>query len=151
MSLTRSIEISSLSCVHPATGIEICPLDKPSSDVMEFQVPSSHETNLVQIAPGTVENLFVHHFQTDQLLVVKGKVVLVVLQNGSYQYILMSDRDPKVIKIPPGIPHGAINLSPDVCVAINSVIRHGSAHPKDYQPLRCPFPYDLEAVQRLLK
>jgi oxalate decarboxylase/phosphoglucose isomerase-like protein (cupin superfamily) len=151
MSLTKSIEINSLNCLHPASGIEICLLDEPSPNVMEFQVPFSHETNLVQIAPGTVENLFVHHFQTDQLLVVKGRVVLVVLQNGSYQYILMSDRDPKVVKIPPGIPHGAINLSSDVCVAINSVIRHGPAHPRDYQPLKRPFPYDLEVVQGLLK
>ncbi len=48
----------------------------------QFYTPqSSHETILVQIPPNSVDDLFVHHFQTDQLLVVKGNFVLVVLQN----------------------------------------------------------------------
>jgi hypothetical protein len=44
--------------------------------------------------------LFVHHYQTDQLLVVRGTAVLIVLQNRRYEYILMSQDKPMVVKIP---------------------------------------------------
>ncbi|NJN49101.1 MAG: cupin domain-containing protein [Alkalinema sp. RL_2_19] len=131
----------------PASGIEICPLD--TVGITEFQMPSSHETNLVQIAPGTIDDLFVHHFQTDQLIVVRGSLVLAVLENGTYRYIWMSECDFKVVRIPPGVPHGAINLSDATCIAINSVIRHGAPYARDYQPLAQPIPYDLEAVRAL--
>ncbi|MGP1385428.1 MAG: cupin domain-containing protein [Thainema sp.] len=148
MSLTKHIQISALHCIEPAQGIEICPVDQ-ALGITEYQMPSSHETNLVYIAPSVIEDLFVHHFQTDQLLVVKGHVVLAVLQNGAYQYILMRDRNPQVIKIPPGIPHGAIHLGTEPCVAINSVIRHGPPYARDYRPVPQRLPYDLEKVRSL--
>ncbi|MGG6295115.1 cupin domain-containing protein [Leptolyngbya sp. AN02str] len=148
MSLVNQISVLPLRCIQPADGIEICPVD--SVGVTEYRIPSSHETNLVHIAPNTVENLFVHHFQTDQLLVVKGKLVLVILQNGRYEYVLMSDRTPSVIIIPPGIPHGAANLTDQPCIAINSVIRHGTPHPWDYRPVKLPMPYDLDTIHKLL-
>jgi len=148
MSLKNRIEIHPIICINPAKGIEICPVD---GTVQEFQIPTSHETNLVYIAPGTVEDLFVHHFQTDQLLVVKGRVVLTILQEGQYRYILLSDRDLQVVKIPPGIPHGAINLTTEPCIAINSVIRHGTPHMRDYQPIPIRKPYDLTTVRALLE
>jgi dTDP-4-dehydrorhamnose 3,5-epimerase-like enzyme len=151
MSLTKTVVISELECIHATQGVDICPVDVEASSVTEFRIPSSHETNLVYIAPGTVEELFVHHFQTDQLLVVKGSIVLVVLQAGNYQYILMSDRHPQVVKIPPGIPHGAININAEPCVAINSVIRHGAPHARDYRPLKKRMPYDLTIVQAIVE
>ncbi len=148
MGLTKTIEINPLSCIQPAQGIEICPIDCPG--VTEYRVPSSHETNLVYVAPGTIEDLFVHHYQTDQLLVVKGKLVLAVLLNGRYQYIVMSDRHPQVVKIPPGVPHGGLNLGEEPGIAINSVIRHGPAFAKDYQPMPQRIPYDLAYIRMLL-
>lgn len=150
MGLTKQVEINSLVCISPSQGIEICPIDMGSVGVTEFRIPSSHETNLVHIAPGAIEDLFMHHYQTDQLLVVRGQAVLVVLLNGKYQYILMSECEPKVIKIPPGIPHGAINPGSELCVAINSVIRHGPAYERDYRPLKRRIPYDMAAVQALV-
>lgn len=149
MTLTKQVEISPLGCIQPSLGIEICPVE--TTGVTEVLIPSSHETNLVYVRPGTIENLFVHHFQTDQLLVVKGRVVLTVLQEGQYRYILLRDRDLQVVKIPPGIPHGAINLTSEPCIAINSVIRHGAAHIRDYQPVPIHKPYDLETVRALLE
>lgn len=160
MSLKHQIEIVPLTCIHPAQGIDICPVDTAGRldaagginevGVTEFRIPFSHETNLVYVAPNTIEDLFMHHFQTDQLLVVRGQAVLVVLQNRSYQYIILSECDPKVVRIPPGIPHGAINFSATPCVAINSVIRHGAPHERDYRPLKQPIPYDLARVRSLL-
>lgn len=149
MSLTKRVEITPILCFNPSKGIEICPIDPRGSS--EYPILSSHETNLVYIAPNTIEDLFVHRSQTDQLLVVRGKAILAILQNGCYQYILMSDRDLKVAKIPAGIPHGAINLTSEPCVAINSVIRHSPTHPRDFQPVSTRIPYNLEMARALLE
>lgn len=115
-----------------------------------FYTPqSSHETMLVQIPPHSVDDLFVHRFQTDQLLVVRGSFVLVVLENRRYEYIYLSEDKPQVVIIPPKIPHGAINPSDKPCFLVNAVLRHGKPHPKDYQPVKKPFPYDLQQVLKL--
>jgi hypothetical protein len=133
-------------------SIEIRQLESIKGGMSQFYTPqASHETMLVQIPPGTVDDLFVHRFQTDQLLVVRASFVLVVLQNRHYQYIPLCEDQPMVVKIPPGVPHGAINLSAEPCVLVNAVLRHGAAHERDYQPLKRPFPYDLEAAQATLK
>lgn len=132
-------------------GIEIRRLDPIKGGMTEFYTPqSSHETMLVQIPRNTVDDLFVHRFQTDQLLVVRGSFVLVVLQNRGYEYIPLSEHQPMVVKIPPGVLHGAINPHPEPCVLVNAVLRHGPAHERDYQPRKQPFPYDLEKAKVLL-
>jgi dTDP-4-dehydrorhamnose 3,5-epimerase-like enzyme len=105
---------------------------------------------LVNIPAGTIDELFVHHFQTDQILVVRGSFVLVGLQERQYQYIALSESIPAVVTIPPGIPHGAINLSSESCMIVNAVLRHGPAHEKDYRPMKPPLNYDLNAVQAAL-
>ncbi|MGQ4649285.1 dTDP-4-dehydrorhamnose 3,5-epimerase [Lyngbya aestuarii] len=126
-------------------GVEILRLESAKAGMTEFYTPqSSNETMLVQIPPETVEELFVHRFQTDQLLVVRGSFVLVVLQNRRYQYIPLSESQPVIAKIPPGVLHGAINLSSQPCVLVNAVLRHGRTHERDYRPLKPPLPYDLE-------
>lgn len=131
--------------------VEARVLDSIKSGMVEFYTPqASHETMLVQVAPRTVDDLFVHHFQTDQLLVVRGSFVLVVLQNRRYEYIPLSDRQPKLVTIPPGVPHGAINLRDQPCLMVNAVLRHGAPYEKDYRPLPKPFPYDLAKAQTLL-
>lgn len=132
--------------------VEIRTLDSFQGGMAQFYTPqSSHETMLVQVAPQTIDDLFVHHGQTDQLLVVRGSLVLVILQNRRYRYIPLSQQRPQVVQIPPGIPHGAINLSDDPCVLVNAVLRHGDPHPRDYRPLTLPFPFDLGAAQTALK
>ncbi|WP_448561109.1 dTDP-4-dehydrorhamnose 3,5-epimerase [Trichothermofontia sp.] len=130
--------------------VEVHPLDSIASGMATFYTPqASHETMLVQIPAGAIDELFVHHFQTDQLLVVKGDFILVTLQNRRYQYFALSDRQPQVVKIPPGIPHGAINLATEACLLVNAVLRHGPADPRDYRPLRKPFPYDWSHIEAL--
>lgn len=132
-------------------NIEVRPLESVKGGTVDFYTPqSSHETMLVQIPPATVEDLFVHRFQTDQLLVVRGSFVLVVLRNRQYEYIPLIDAQPTVVKVPAGILHGAINLSSEACVVVNAVLRHGTPHERDYQPIKPPFPYDLELAQAKL-
>lgn len=132
--------------------VTIQTLESLKSGMAEFYTPqSSHETMLVQIPAWAEDDLFVHHFQTDQLLVVRGKFVLVVLQNRQYRYLPLSDRIPAVITIPPGVPHGALSFSDEPCLVVNAVLRHGAATERDYRPLKPPFPYDLTAAQAALQ
>jgi hypothetical protein len=132
-------------------GIEIYQLASVKGGMVEFYTPqSSNETMVVQIPPETIDDLFVHKSQTDQLLVVKGRFVLVTLINRRYQYIPLSDRYPVVVKIPPGVLHGAINLDSEPCVLVNAVLRHKPVQERDYLPWKCPFPYDITAVQAVL-
>ncbi|CAN1210335.1 dTDP-4-dehydrorhamnose 3,5-epimerase [Tumidithrix helvetica PCC 7403] len=132
--------------------VEVRNLFSIKSGMAEFFTPqSSHETMLVQVAGGANDDLFVHHFQTDQLLVVRGSFVLVILQNRKYDYIGLSDRKPAVVKIPRGIPHAAINFSDEPCLMVNAVLRHGGTDERDYRPLPRPFPYDLDAARSALE
>ncbi|ACK65812.1 conserved hypothetical protein [Rippkaea orientalis PCC 8801] len=132
-------------------GISIRQLESIQGGMAQFYTPqASNETMLVQIPAGNIDELFVHRFQTDQLLVVKGSFVLVSLHNKQYQYTLLSEDNPQVLTIPPGVPHGAINLSSQNCLLVNAVLRHGESHPLDYRPMKPPFPYDLEKVEQLL-
>ena len=131
--------------------VEIRYLTSIKNGMAEFYTPqTSDETMLVQVAAGAIDDLFVHHFQTDQLLVVRGSFVLVVLSDRQYQYIPLSEYRPAVVTIPPNVPHAAINLSAQPCVMVNAVLRHGAPYPKDYQPRRHPFPYDLDAARNAI-
>lgn len=127
--------------------VEIQVLKSIESGMAKFYTPqSSHETMLVQVAAGACDDLFCHHFQTDQLLVVRGSFVLVILQNRQYQYIPLSERYPAVVKIPPGVPHGSINFSNEPCLVVNAVLRHGAVNERDYRPIKPPIPYDINAA-----
>lgn len=131
--------------------VEIRQLTSVKGGMAEFYTPqASDETMLVHVAPDTIDELYVHRFQTDQLLVVRGSFVLVVLQNHQYQYIPLSEHHPAVVKIPPGVLHGAINLSRESCWLVNAVLRHGPAHERDYRPVKPPIPYDIGAAQAAL-
>lgn len=134
------------------TQVEVFPLESVKGGMAEFYTPqSSHETMLVNIPGQTIDDLFVHRTQTDQLLVVRGSFILVVLQNRKYQYIPLSEAHPQVVKISPGVPHGAINLSDSACVLVNAVLRHSAPIERDYRPMRRPMPYDMTMAHHLQK
>jgi hypothetical protein len=131
-----------------AKGVSIRSLESIQGGMTEFYTPqSSNETTLVRIPGHTIDDLFVHKHQTDQLLVVKGSFVLVVLYNRQYQYIPLSEERPQVVSIPPLTAHGAINPNSEDCLLVNALLRHGQASFKDYQPIALPFPYNLEKAQ----
>lgn len=134
-----------------ARGIEIRALTSTKGGMTDFYTPqNSDQTILVQIPPHTIEDLFVHKNQTDQLLVVKGRFVLVTLINRCYEYVVLSDRTPVVAIIPPGVLHGAINLDLEPCVVVNAVLRHGEPNSRDYIPRKPPIPYNLAIVRATL-
>ncbi|MEO1432567.1 MAG: dTDP-4-dehydrorhamnose 3,5-epimerase [Cyanobacteria bacterium J06632_19] len=128
--------------------IKIQYLESIKGGMTNFFTPqTSDETVLVKIPGNTIEDLFVHKSQTDQLLVVKGRFVLVTLINKQYQYIPLSDEYPAVVTIPPGVLHGAINVNSEPCVVVNALLRHREAQKLDYVTRGRPFPYDLEAAE----
>ena len=132
-------------------GVTIQPIESIQGGMAEFYTPqSSNETIVVKVPANVIDDLFVHKKQTDQLLVVRGSFVLVVLHNKQYQYIPLSEDMPQVAIIPRGILHGAINFENRDCLLVNAVLRNGESSARDYQPLPKPFPYDLEQAKASL-
>ena len=107
----------------------------------------SDETMLVTLPPQSVSKLFVHLTHTDNLMVLRGQAVHVLLIGGDYHYIGMSEAEQKVLKIPPKIVHGAINLTNEPCTMVNAVVRHRPAIEADYRPIEWRFPYDEKKVR----
>ena len=133
-------------------GVSVETIESIQGGMAEFYTPqSSDETMVVKVPANTVDDLFVHKHQTDQLLVVKGSFVLVVLYNKQYQYIPLSEKVPQVATIPKGVLHGAINLNNQDCLLVNAVLRHGEPQARDYQPVEKPFVYDLNRARLSLK
>ncbi|NEQ97255.1 MAG: dTDP-4-dehydrorhamnose 3,5-epimerase [Cyanothece sp. SIO2G6] len=138
MGLVRKFTVSSLSTTQ-------------SGEIQFFTPQPSDETVLVTVPAKVEQDLFVHRFQTDQLSVAKGSIVMVLLQNGRYEYVLLSDRTPeKMLTIPPGIPHGVVNLSSEPCRVVNALLRHGPVCESDYRPRKPRFAYDLKQVRAKL-
>ena len=133
-------------------GVTIKTIESIQGGMAEFYAPqSSDETMVVKVPANTVDDLFVHKHQTDQLLVVRGSFVLVVLYDRAYQYIPLSEDIPQVVTIPRGVLHGSINFSAQDCLLVNAVLRHGEPTARDYQPVTRPFPYDLEQAKLSLQ
>ena len=133
-------------------GVTVKKIESIQGGMSEFYTPqSSDETMIVKVPGNSIDDLFVHKKQTDQLLVVKGSFVLVVLHDREYQYIPLTEEIPQVVTIPKGILHGSINFSDRDCLLVNAVLRHGEPNSKDYQPMGKPFPYDLDKARLAMR
>tara|TARA_B100000073_G_scaffold114792_1_gene92863 strand:+ start:271 stop:765 length:495 start_codon:yes stop_codon:yes gene_type:complete len=109
------------------------------SGVAFFSDPlPSHETLVAEVHATPHSQLFCHRHQTDQLMVLRGSLDLIVLQNRQFQLIRLQDSDRTWVRIPPRIPHAAINRSGEVVTMVNAVLRHGPVDPRDYQPRPIP-------------
>jgi len=125
MALRRSIEI------HPSAGASAGPAF--------FRDPlPSDETLIAEVRPSSAPALFCHRHQTDQLMVLRGSIELVVLQNRCLQRITLREDEPTWVRIPPGVPHGAINRSSAPAVVVNAVLRHRPSDGRDYEPRPVP-------------
>jgi hypothetical protein len=113
---------------------------------------SNDETVLYEMPENSQDDgLFCHRGQTDQLLVMRGTMILVFIQNRQHHYLLLSDNVPLLVRIPPRIPHAVMNPTVEPCLYLNAVIRHSFPHPKDYQPIQKPFPFDMDKINQLLQ
>jgi len=134
-----------------AKQVEVTQLESIQGGIAQFYTPqASDETMLVQMPANSVDDLFVHRHQTDQLLVVRGSFVLVILENRRYRYIPLSEQVPQLAKVPIGVAHGSINFSDQPCILVNAVLRHGPVLERDYRPIKPPHPYDLDQARLVL-
>jgi hypothetical protein len=122
-----------------ARQIEILPRQAAKAGATLFSAPRpSHETLIAEVSSSTSGELFCHRRQTDQLMVLRGAIELVVLQAGRLRRITLREDEPTWVRIPPGVPHGAINCGRQPAVVVNAVLRHGPSDPRDYQPRPIP-------------
>jgi hypothetical protein len=129
--------------------VELLPVERSLQGDVIFSSPcASDETLIAEIGCGDSFELFCHRFQTDQLLVLRGAVDLVVLQNRRLRRIPLREDGATWVRIPPGVPHGAINRGRMPALMVNAVLRHGPSDPRDYQPL--PVPESLRGQWRRL-
>jgi len=116
--------------------VELFPVERSFHGDTLFSAPqASDETLIAEITNAPSFELFCHRFQTDQLLVLRGSIDLVVLQNRHLRTITLREDEATWVRIPPGVPHGAINHGSTPALLVNAVLRHGPSHPSDYRPV----------------
>jgi len=125
MSIHRTVEILPRSGLQAGVAFFSDPL--PSDATLIAEVPSSDRPQLL-----------CHRRQTDQLMVMRGSFDLIVLQNRHLRSITLREDDATWVRIPAGVPHGAINRSCQAAVMVNAVLRHGPSDPRDYLPRPVP-------------
>ena len=119
--------------------VEILPCPASRSGATLFSSPLvSDETLIAEVPPIPTTELFCHRHQTDQLMVLRGSVDLIVLQEGRLQRIILREDEASWVRIPPCVPHGAINRGRRPAVLVNAVLRHGPSDPRDYRPRPVP-------------
>jgi hypothetical protein len=120
-------------------SVEILPSPGASAGLAFLREPlSSDETQIAEVATSTRPELFCHRHQTDQLMVLRGGLDLIVLQNKRLRRITLREDEPTWVRIPPGVPHGAINRGPAPAIVVNAVLRHRPSDGRDYQSRPVP-------------
>lgn len=120
-------------------SVEILPSSGERAGLAFLREPlASDETLIAEVAPSTSAELFCHRHQTDQLMVLRGGIDLIVLQNRQLRRIVLREDEPTWVRIPPGVPHGAINRGPAPAIVVNAVLRHRPSDRRDYQPRPVP-------------
>ena len=129
--------------MYSPARVEILPLNSSLAGSTLFSSPQpSDETLIATVGTTPAHELFCHRKQTDQLLLLQGAVDLVVLHNKQLHTIAMRVENAYWVRIPPGIPHGAINRGGSPALMVNAVQRHGEPDARDYRPL--PIPLSLQ-------
>ena len=120
-------------------SVEILPSPGASAGLAFLREPlSSDETQIAEVATCTRAELFCHRHQTDQLMVLRGGLDLIVLQNKRLRRITLREDEPTWVRIPPGVPHGAINRGTAPAIVVNAVLRHRPSDQRDYQSRPVP-------------
>ena len=120
-------------------AVEIFPSPGEPAGGAFFREPLiSDETLIAEVAPSSQAELFCHRHQTDQLMVLRGGIELIVLQNRRLHRIHLREDEPTWVRIPPFVPHGAINRGSAPAIVVNAVLRHRPSDGRDYLPRPVP-------------
>jgi len=119
--------------------VEILPRSGLQAGVAFFSDPLPSDATLIAEVPSSDQpQLFCHRRQTDQLMVLRGSIDLIVVQDRQLHRITLREDEATWVRIPAGVPHGAINRSCEAAVMVNAVLRHGPSDPRDYRPRPVP-------------
>ena len=120
-------------------SVEILPSPGASAGLAFLREPlCSDETQIAEVATCSRAELFCHRHQTDQLMVLRGGLDLIVLQNRRLRRITLREDEPTWVRIPPGVPHGAINRGPAPAMVVNALLRHWPSDGRDYKTRAVP-------------
>lgn len=125
MAQCRSVEV--LVCRGASAGVAFLRESLPSD-----------ETMIAEVQPSRRPELFCHRHQTDQLRVLRGGIDLIVLQNRELRRITLREDEATWVRIPPGVPHGAINFGSTPAILVNAVLRHRPGDQRDDLPRPLP-------------
>lgn len=126
-------------------SVEILPSSGERAGLAFLREPlTSDETLIAEVAPSIRAELFCHRHQTDQLMVLRDGIDLIVLQNKRLRRIALREDEPTWVRVPPGVPHGAINRGPAAAIVVNAVLRHRPSDGREYQAR--PVPASLAAA-----
>lgn len=120
-------------------GVLVVPLKKVPSErghLVEVQreddshFPGFGQAYITCTSPAVVKAWYRHHQQCDQIALIKGEVVLVMydpredsLTRGALQKVDITEQNPRLVQIPPGIWHGfkALGTEARYLLHLNSV------------------------------
>ncbi|MFS6828569.1 hypothetical protein [Cyanobium sp. ATX-6F1] len=89
----------------PARRVEVLPLEGSTAGRTFFCHPQpSDATQIAELAPDQPCELFCHRLQTDQIILMRGSLDLVVLQGRRLQRITLREDEPKLVRIPRAFP-----------------------------------------------
>jgi len=74
--------------------------------------------------PGIVKAWHCHEKQTDNLCLVKGAAKVGLWDGHRSQTVILSELEPKLLQVPPGIWHGFTALGGDPCYILNIPTEH---------------------------
>jgi len=135
----RNYSQTCLCFVSRRPRVAVIPCQAHRSGATLFGAPQpSDETMIAEVGPSDAPELYCHRHQTDQLMVLRGSLDLIVLQEGRLRRISLRDDAATWVRIPPGVPHGAINRGQRPAVVVNAVLRHGPSDPRDYRARPVP-------------
>lgn len=138
--------------MHHISRAQVEPLISLKTGVSEFNSQQlGNKTFTVIVDAQAIEDLCVYPFQTNQLRALVGSLVLVILQNRRYNYIMLNAERPAVITIPAGVPYSFINLSDTPSCLMNDVLHCDLHHRWICRHVKPPFPYDIAWALQLLK
>ena len=119
--------------------VEILPSPGARAGLAFLREPlCSDETQIAEVATCSRAELYCHRHQTDQLMVLRGGIDLIVLQDRRLRRIALREDEPTWVRIPPGVPHGAINRGTAPAIVVNAVLRHRPSDGRDYQSRPVP-------------